>query len=117
MFLAGAVVASWSLTQGMRGSSPITVMTNVFVTKFSEFSETFRKNSNILYNFSKEKNHTLAWLNQSYGDVSASTYLSLSSMHNTHGLVSHLKLLASFQELYIYIKDIKGGYGKTSQGE
>ena len=29
--LAGAVVASWSLTQEVAGSSPFTVMTNIFV--------------------------------------------------------------------------------------
>ena len=40
--LAGAVVACWSLTQEVAGSSPFTVMTNIFVT---EFIETFRKNS------------------------------------------------------------------------
>ena len=39
MCLAGAVVASWSLTQVVAGSSPFTVMTNIFVTKFAEFSE------------------------------------------------------------------------------
>ena len=38
------VVPSWSLTQEA-GSNPFTVMTNIFVTEFSEFSETFRKNS------------------------------------------------------------------------
>ena len=40
----GTVVASWSFTQEVAGLSPFTVMTNVFVT---EFSETFRKNSNV----------------------------------------------------------------------
>ena len=39
---AGAVVASWTLTQNA-GSSPFTVMTNIFVTKFAEFSETLKK--------------------------------------------------------------------------
>ena len=43
--LAGVVVACRSLTQEMASLSPITVMTNIFVTEFSEFSETFRKNS------------------------------------------------------------------------
>ena len=43
--LAGTVVASWPLTQEVAGSSPFTVM-NIFVTEFSKFSETFRKNSN-----------------------------------------------------------------------
>ena len=31
-----AVVASWPLTQEVAGSSPFTVMTNIFVTEFSE---------------------------------------------------------------------------------
>ena len=39
MCLAGTVVASWSLTQEVAGSSPFTVMTNIFVTEFREFSE------------------------------------------------------------------------------
>ena len=39
MCLAGAVVASWSLTQEVAG------LINIFVTEFAEFSETFRKNS------------------------------------------------------------------------
>ena len=42
MFLIGAVVACWSLTQEAGRSSPFPVMTNIFVT---EFSETFRKKS------------------------------------------------------------------------
>ena len=37
--LAGVMVASWSLTQEVAGSSTFTVMTNIFVTEFSEFSE------------------------------------------------------------------------------
>ena len=45
-----AVVASWSLTQEMAGSSHFTIMTKIFVTKFSEFSETFRENSNVFFN-------------------------------------------------------------------
>ena len=45
MCLAGTVVSSWSLTQEVTGSSPFTVMTNIFVTEFPEFSQTFRKNS------------------------------------------------------------------------
>ena len=45
MCLASTVVASWSLTQEVAGSSPYTVMVNIFVTEFTEFSETFRKNS------------------------------------------------------------------------
>ena len=35
--LAGTVVASRSLTQEVAGSNPFTVMTNIFVTEFSEF--------------------------------------------------------------------------------
>ena len=45
MCLAGTVVASWSHTQEVAGPNPFTVMTNIFVTELSEFSETFRKNS------------------------------------------------------------------------
>ena len=37
--LAGIVVASWSLRQDVAGSIPFTVMTNIFVIKFSEFKE------------------------------------------------------------------------------
>ena len=37
--LAGDVVVSWSLTQEVAGLSPFTVMTNIFVSEFSEFSE------------------------------------------------------------------------------
>ena len=37
--LAVIVVVSWFLTQEVAGSSPFTVMTNIFVTEFSEFSE------------------------------------------------------------------------------
>ena len=42
MCLAGAVIASWPLTQELTDSNPFTVMTNIFVT---ELSETFRENS------------------------------------------------------------------------
>ena len=35
-WLTGAVVASWSLMQEVAGSSPFTVMTNIFVTEFTE---------------------------------------------------------------------------------
>ena len=38
MCLAGAVVASGSPTQAVVGSSPFTVMTNIFVTEFAHFS-------------------------------------------------------------------------------
>ena len=36
--LAGAVIASWSLTQEVAGLSPFTEKTNIFVTESSEFS-------------------------------------------------------------------------------
>ena len=36
MCLAGSVVASWSLTQEAAGSSPFTVMANIFVTEINE---------------------------------------------------------------------------------
>ena len=36
MCLAGAVAASLSITQEVAGSSSFTVMTNIFVTEFSE---------------------------------------------------------------------------------
>ena len=39
MCLAGAVRASWSLTQEVAGSNPFTVMTNIFITEFSKFKE------------------------------------------------------------------------------
>ena len=45
MCLAGTVVASWFVTQEVVSLSPFTVLTNIFVTEFSEFNETFRKNS------------------------------------------------------------------------
>ena len=45
MCLAGTVVASLSLTQEVTGLSTFTVMTNIFMTEFAEFSETFKKNS------------------------------------------------------------------------
>ena len=36
VYLAGAVVACWSLTQEVAGLNPFTVMTNIFVTEFTE---------------------------------------------------------------------------------
>ena len=39
MCLADTVVASRSFTQEVSGSIPFTVMTNIFVTEFAEFSE------------------------------------------------------------------------------
>ena len=50
MCLAGTVVASWSLSQEVTGSNPFTVMTNIFVTEFTEFRvKTFRKNTTDTY--------------------------------------------------------------------
>ena len=45
MFLAGAVVASWSLTQEVAASSPFTVMTNILLLNSLNSLKTFRKNS------------------------------------------------------------------------
>ena len=45
MFLAGAVVASWSLTQEAAGLNLFIIMAHIVVTEFAGFSETFRKNS------------------------------------------------------------------------
>ena len=45
MCLAGAVVASWSLTQEVAGSSPFTVMTNILSVNVLNSVKTFRKNS------------------------------------------------------------------------
>ena len=39
MCLAGTLITSWSLTQQVASLSPFTVMTNIFVTEFSEFRE------------------------------------------------------------------------------
>ena len=39
--LAGAVIASWSLSQEVAGLSPFTEKTNIFVTESSEFSEKY----------------------------------------------------------------------------
>ena len=44
---AGTLVASWSPTKEVAGSSTFTVMTNTFVTEFAEFSETFKKDSSV----------------------------------------------------------------------
>ena len=48
MCLAGTVVTSWSLTQEVAGSGSFTLMTNISVTQFAEFSETFRKKLHFL---------------------------------------------------------------------
>ena len=50
MCLAGAVVASWSLTPRggwVAGLIPFTVMTNIFVTEFREFIENIQENSTV----------------------------------------------------------------------
>ena len=39
MCLASTVVSSWPLTQDVAGSNPITVVTNILVTEFSEFNK------------------------------------------------------------------------------
>ena len=39
MYLAGTVLSSWSLTQEVAGSSPLTVMTNKLLAEFSKFSK------------------------------------------------------------------------------
>ena len=39
MCLPGTVVASWSLIQEVAGLSPFSVVTNIFVIEFDEFSE------------------------------------------------------------------------------
>ena len=51
MCLAGAVIASWHLTQEVACLSPFTMMINIFVTEL--FSESFRKISNI-FSFSHQ---------------------------------------------------------------
>ena len=51
MCLSGAVVAFWSLTQEVAGSSPFAVMTNIFVTEFSVFSDTFREKSTMFSSY------------------------------------------------------------------
>ena len=43
MCLAGTLVASWSLTQEVAGSSPFT---NIFVTEFREFTENIKEKLN-----------------------------------------------------------------------
>ena len=46
MCLAGPVVASWSLTQEVAGSSPFTVMKNILSLNSANSVKKFRKNSN-----------------------------------------------------------------------
>ena len=47
-YLAGAVVASWSLTQQVAGSNPFTVTTNIFSLNSANSVNAFRENSNVL---------------------------------------------------------------------
>ena len=48
MCLGGAEVASWSLTQEVAGSSPFTVLINIFSLNLLNSVKTFRENSNSL---------------------------------------------------------------------
>ena len=45
MCLAGSVVGSWSLTLEVAGSSPFTIMANIFSLNSLNSVKTFRKNS------------------------------------------------------------------------
>ena len=58
MCLAGAVLASWSLREAVAGSSPFAVMTNIFVTEFTELNETFRKSSSVIVWFTETCVHS-----------------------------------------------------------
>ena len=49
MCVDGVVVASWSLTQEVAGSSLFTVMINIFVTEFYDSVKTFKENSITIY--------------------------------------------------------------------
>ena len=51
MCLAGAVVASCSLTQEVTGSSPFTAMTNILSLNSANSVKTFRGNSNVCFEF------------------------------------------------------------------
>ena len=55
MGFAGVLVAPWSLTQAVAGSNPFTVMTNILVTKFSEFNKSFRESSDVKSDASRIK--------------------------------------------------------------
>ena len=54
--LAGAVVASWSLTQEVTGSNPLTVMTTIFVTELAEFSENIQGKLNYFRKLHENEN-------------------------------------------------------------
>ena len=56
MCLACAVVASWPLMQEVVGSSPFSVMTNIFVTELSKFRENIWENSNVLNDMTLKQN-------------------------------------------------------------
>ena len=53
MCLAGTITASWYLRQEMADLSPLTMVTNIFVT---EFRKTFREKSNVFGGNSRECN-------------------------------------------------------------
>ena len=55
MCFAGAVVACWSLTQEVAGSSPFTVMGNFLSLNSANSVKTFRKNSNVNQLFLENK--------------------------------------------------------------
>ena len=46
--LADAMVESWSVTQEAVGSSPFTVLTNIFVTEFAELRENIHVKTQLL---------------------------------------------------------------------
>ena len=50
----GSILVSYTIGGWVAGLSLFTVMTNIFVTEFSEFSETFRKNSSVPHKFTDE---------------------------------------------------------------
>ena len=54
--LAGVVIASWCLTQEMAGLNPFIEMTNILVTEFSEFNDSFRENSNASFSIHNFEN-------------------------------------------------------------
>ena len=78
MCLAGAVMASWSFTQEV---ADFTVITNIFVTVFAEFSETVKENFNAMFDASNG-NGSLWFINSLPFSISDSV------MHHTHGFPS-----------------------------
>ena len=57
----GSILVSHTRGGYVAGSSPFTVMTNIFVTEFSEYSKTFRKNTNV--------NELLHFVNISFNEL------------------------------------------------